>query len=116
MRTTLDIDDDILAAAKDLAKAEGRTMGQVISELARRGLTQPSFAGQPGLAEPAAHFEMDAWPTFPRRDGPPVTSEMIERIEDELDLEDTTAFDHATGQSRTGQPRTSQKRTSQSGQ
>ena len=103
MRTTLDIDDDILAAAKDLAKAEGRTMGQIISELARRGLTQPRFAGQPGLAEPAAHFEMDAWPTFPRRDGPPVTSEMIERIEDALDLEDATPFDHVTGQPITGQ-------------
>ncbi len=103
MRTTLDIDDDILAAAKDLAKAEGQTMGHVITELAPRGLTQPSFAGQPGLADPAAHFEMDSWPTFPRRDGPPVTSEMIKRIEDALDLEDATPFDHATGQPRTGQ-------------
>ena len=108
MRTTLDIDDDILAAAKDLAKAEGRTMGQVISELARRGLTQPSFAGHPGLAEPAARFEMDSWPTFPQRDGPPVTRALIERIQDELDREDATPFDQATGQPKTGQPRTSQ--------
>ena len=101
MRTTLDIDDDILAAAKDLAKAEGRTMGQVISDLARRGLTAPSriagpgHIGAPGLAEPAAAFLMDDWPTFPDRDGPPVTSAMIERIEDELDLEDATPYDHA---------------------
>ena len=100
MRTTLEIDGDVLAAAKDLAKAEGRTMGQVISELARRGLTQPSFSGLPGLAEPTALFELDAWPTFPQRDGPPVTSELIERIEDELDLEDATLFDHATGTPR----------------
>ncbi len=92
MRTTLDIDDDILAAAKDLAKAEGRTMGQVISDLARRGLTAPSA---PGLSEPAAASLMDDWPTFPDRDGPPVTSAMIERIEDELDLEDSTPYDHA---------------------
>jgi hypothetical protein len=98
MRTTLDIDEDVLAAAKDLAKAEGRTMGQIISELARRGLTEPSFAslgGFPGMAEPSVGFEMDIWPTFPRRDGPPVTSEMVERIQDELDRDDATAYDHA---------------------
>jgi hypothetical protein len=105
MRTTLDIDDDILAAAKDLARAEGRTMGHVISELARRALTAPSLssqglAGTPGLAEPAVSFELDDWPTFPQRDGPPVTSEMIERIEDELDREDATAFDHAADKPR----------------
>ncbi len=40
MRTTLDIDDDILQAAKELARAEKKTAGQVLSELARRGLTQ----------------------------------------------------------------------------
>jgi hypothetical protein len=39
MRTTLDIDDDILRAAKDVARREGRTAGQVISTLARRALT-----------------------------------------------------------------------------
>ena len=38
MRTTLDIEDDVLSAAKDLAKREKKTAGQVISELARRGL------------------------------------------------------------------------------
>ena len=41
MRTTLDIDDDILQAAKELARAEKKTAGQVLSELARKGLTQP---------------------------------------------------------------------------
>ncbi len=37
MRTTLDIDQDILQAAKELAAKEKRTMGEVISELARLG-------------------------------------------------------------------------------
>ena len=32
MRTTLDIDDDILMAAKELAKAAHKTAGQIISE------------------------------------------------------------------------------------
>jgi hypothetical protein len=39
MRTTLDIDDDVLQAAKEIAAAEGRTAGKVLSELARKGLT-----------------------------------------------------------------------------
>ena len=39
MRTTLTIDDDILAAAKSMAKREGRSTGEIVSELARRSLT-----------------------------------------------------------------------------
>jgi hypothetical protein len=38
MRTTLDIDDDLLAAAKELAAARGVTAGRVISDLVRKGL------------------------------------------------------------------------------
>ena len=42
MRTTLDIEDDVLQAAKELAQREGGTAGQVISTLARRGLALPA--------------------------------------------------------------------------
>ena len=45
MRTTLDIDDDILQAAKDLAQSRGSTAGRVISDLARRALAQPASGG-----------------------------------------------------------------------
>jgi hypothetical protein len=38
MRTTLDLDDDILQAAKELAIARGTTAGKVLSELARKAL------------------------------------------------------------------------------
>jgi hypothetical protein len=38
MRTTLDIDDAVLAAAKEIARTRGETTGTVISELARKGL------------------------------------------------------------------------------
>lgn len=38
MRTTLDIDDAVLAAAKEIAHARGETTGTVISDLARKGL------------------------------------------------------------------------------
>jgi hypothetical protein len=40
MRTTLDIDDDVLQAAKELAAVRKSTAGQVISELARMALTR----------------------------------------------------------------------------
>jgi len=39
MRTTLDIDDDVLAAAKELATGRKTTAGKVISDLARQALT-----------------------------------------------------------------------------
>lgn len=39
MRTTLDLDDRLVAAARELAAAQRRSLGSVISELAQRGLT-----------------------------------------------------------------------------
>lgn len=39
MRTTLDIEDDVLQTAKEIAAVRGMTAGQVISELARKALT-----------------------------------------------------------------------------
>jgi hypothetical protein len=47
MRTTLDIDDDVLAAAKELAAARQTTAGKVLSDLARRALTSPTDRPQP---------------------------------------------------------------------
>ena len=38
MRTTLDIDDDVLQASKELAAAHRKTAGQMLSELARQAL------------------------------------------------------------------------------
>jgi len=38
VRTTLDIDDDVLQAARELAENRRRTIGQVVSDLARRAL------------------------------------------------------------------------------
>ncbi len=38
MRTTLDLDEDVIQAAKELAAARGTTAGKVVSELARKGL------------------------------------------------------------------------------
>ena len=41
MRTTLSIDDDVLAAARHRAERERRTVGEVVSELARQSLNRP---------------------------------------------------------------------------
>lgn len=41
MRTTLNLDPDLLEAAKRLAAANARTVSEVICELARRGLESP---------------------------------------------------------------------------
>jgi hypothetical protein len=38
VRTTLDIDNDVLQAAKELGRLKGKTAGQIISELAREAL------------------------------------------------------------------------------
>lgn len=45
MRTTLSIDDDVLAAARERARREGRPLGDVISHLARRALVGASSPG-----------------------------------------------------------------------
>jgi len=50
MRTTLDIANDVLQAAKERARREKKSTGEVISELARRALTDlpaPTVARAP---------------------------------------------------------------------
>lgn len=44
MRTTLAIDDDVLLAAKAIAHQQNRTLGEVVSELARKSLRRPASA------------------------------------------------------------------------
>ncbi len=44
MRTTLNLDDDVLEAARALSKRRGQPIGSVISDLVRRSLTSPHSA------------------------------------------------------------------------
>ncbi len=76
MRTTLDIEDDVLQAAKELARYEGSTAGKVISRLARNGLTQPLNG------EKTKTRYRNGVPLFPSR-GDIVTMEHIQKIMDE---------------------------------
>ncbi|HXG71911.1 MAG TPA: hypothetical protein VNJ04_14985 [Gemmatimonadaceae bacterium] len=45
MRTTLDIDADLLQAAKEIGAGQGKTAGQIVSELLRKALTAPAAPG-----------------------------------------------------------------------
>jgi hypothetical protein len=42
MRVTVDWDEDVLRTAKDLARQNRQTLGQVLSDLVRRGLNTPT--------------------------------------------------------------------------
>ncbi|MBI3186868.1 MAG: CopG family transcriptional regulator [Gammaproteobacteria bacterium] len=74
MRTTLTIEDDVLAAAKSLASRQHKTVGEVISELARHALRrEPGSAVRNGI------------PLLPQReDAAPVTPELVNQLRDEL--------------------------------
>ena len=74
MRTTLDIADDVLQAAKERARRENRTTGEVISDLARASLTAPPPPA--GAATPKARF---GFRPFPKRGGI-VTNELIDKL------------------------------------
>ena len=74
MRTTLDIDDDLMAAAKELARRERSSAGKVVSRLLRHSLT--------GVQAPAAqavgrHRAVAGFTPFPPRRGVVVTNEEV---------------------------------------
>jgi hypothetical protein len=77
MRTTLDIDDDVLLAAKELAQRERKAVGRVLSELARRGMAKDTSNGKPAAKEVFLGFR-----PFTHR-GTIVTNEMINRLREE---------------------------------
>jgi len=71
MRTTLDLDDDILAAARSIAAARKQTMGKVVSDLVRRSLVTKLKKAPSGL------------PLLPRRPGVIVTNELIDKLRED---------------------------------
>jgi hypothetical protein len=56
MRTTLDLDDDVLLAAKAHAAREKRSLGAVISDLARESLQRPAAAPAKARGRPGGRF------------------------------------------------------------
>ena len=88
MRTTLNIDEDLLIAVKELARRESSSAGAVVSRLLRRSLAGGAADGAvPGLAEaqaPLTGFPAGApgFRPFPKRGGV-VTNALIDRLRDE---------------------------------
>jgi predicted transcriptional regulator len=79
MRTTLEIDDDVLLAAKELARRSGTTPGRAISTLLRQALTQPAAATTRGAAEAVT---IHGFEPFPAR-GTVVTNELVEQLREQ---------------------------------
>ena len=77
MRTTLDIADDVLQAAKERARREHKTAGQVLSELARQALVAPT--GPASVREPKAVY---GFKPFPSRGGV-ITNEIINKLRED---------------------------------
>ena len=78
MRTTLDIADDVLQAAKERARRENKTAGEVISELARAALTAPQPAAVKAK-EPKSFYGIRP---FPKRGGV-VTNELVDKLRED---------------------------------
>jgi hypothetical protein len=75
MRTTLDIDDDVLQAAKEIAASRRSTTGKVISDLARRGLAPP---------KEKVKVKNGVFLLGPRSpDDPPVTVDFVSQLKDD---------------------------------
>ena len=72
MRTTLDLDPDVVMAAREIAREHKRSLGAVISSLARRGLTPSQVEAEDGL--PVIRVP---------RGTAPITPELVRRALDE---------------------------------
>jgi hypothetical protein len=68
VRTTLDLDDDVLAAARSIAAARKQTMGKVVSDLVRQSLATKLKKAPSGV------------PLLPVRPGVIVTNELIDKL------------------------------------
>ncbi|MEO6407969.1 MAG: CopG family transcriptional regulator [Burkholderiaceae bacterium] len=80
MRTTLDIDDDLLAAAKEMARREGATAGRVVSRLLRESLTgagSVARSARSGRSPAVAGFR-----PFPAKPGVVTTDEQVNALRD----------------------------------
>ena len=73
MRTTVTLDDDVVQRAKALANHQNRTLGDVLSELARIGLDKPRQKGR----------RREGILLLPERPGPMVTTEMVNALRDD---------------------------------
>ncbi len=80
MRTTLDIDDDVLAAVKSLASSRGTSAGKIASELIRKSLAPVTKNSGRRYRNGVPLFN------FPRKSGDMiVTSELVKKLREETE-------------------------------
>lgn len=79
MRTTLDIDDDVLLAAKEHARKERISTGRALTQMARAGLNR-----SPGPARRGKKSPLGITPLRSR--GEVITNEYVNQLRDELDV------------------------------
>ncbi len=77
MRTTLEVDDDVLQAVKERARREKRSAGEVLSELARAALTGNLRGGE--IAETPSFYGFEP---FPHR-GPAISNAVIDQLRED---------------------------------
>jgi hypothetical protein len=80
MRTTLDLDNDVLDAAKEMARRERITAGQLISRLLRERLTGVASGAAPIAGEPAVNAA--GFRPLPAR-GVLVNNDLVNRLRDQ---------------------------------
>jgi hypothetical protein len=83
MRTTLDIEDDVLAAAKELARRQGTSAGQMVSRLLRAALSGTAATNLSPAESPPS---VGGFRPFPALSGRLVTNEQIDQLRDETGL------------------------------
>ncbi|HEV2770311.1 MAG TPA: hypothetical protein VGV40_09035 [Solirubrobacteraceae bacterium] len=76
MRTTLNLDEDVLLAVQERARREKRTAGQVLSDLARQALTNQH---RPAVERGTSHH---GFQPLPRR-GTAVSNALIDRLRED---------------------------------
>ena len=80
MLTTIDIDDDLLAAAKELARREHCTAGEVVLRLLRAGLAGQGSAAGLGMFAPGRNVA--GFVPFPARKGSVATNDQVNQLRD----------------------------------
>jgi hypothetical protein len=79
MRTTLDIDDSVLSAVKELARRQGKTAGEVLSMLARQALINSVQPSNRQVQERPASYGFKPLPANETL----VTNDVVDKLRDE---------------------------------
>jgi hypothetical protein len=82
MRTTIDLPDDLHRIVTSLARHTGRSLGQTVAELLRRGLAEPDQANR--IGEAAAVYQLHPLTGLPVvASRQPVTEDDVKALDDD---------------------------------